>query len=157
MASDEKYVPGKGLDRSANARLRSRQAEQGSRSQGLESELPGKDSSSQTDFLLGNGAQKIARCGKCTRPLDADALEARAFLCSRCTCAGSTGKGRGGYSDGSGQGTVPVSAKGKSSGGGSQSQRDQSTAGTGARWDAWSSWSSWKDHGWSAGDWGSKW
>eukprot|EP00913_Durusdinium_trenchii_P014317 g13432.t1 len=71
VASDEKYVPGKGLDRSANARLRARQAEE-------------KQRAKDTDFLLGNGAQKVARCGKCTRPLDAAAVDAKVFVCSRC-------------------------------------------------------------------------
>ncbi|CAK8994712.1 ANK_REP_REGION domain-containing protein [Durusdinium trenchii] len=89
VASDEKYVPGKGLDRSANARLRARQAgQQRQRAKDVESELPGKDTSAQTDFLLGNGAQKVARCGKCTRPLDAAAVDAKVFVCSRCEPGG---------------------------------------------------------------------
>ncbi|CAJ1379448.1 unnamed protein product [Effrenium voratum] len=85
LAWEEKYVPGKGLDRGANARLRARQAEVEKKPEGLDAELPGKDGSSQTDFLLGNGAQKVARCGKCTRPLDPAAVESKVFLCSRCS------------------------------------------------------------------------
>ncbi|CAE8621176.1 unnamed protein product, partial [Polarella glacialis] len=77
VASDEKYVPGRGTDRAARERLKYRE--------GLDAELPKEDDSKQTDILLGNGAKKVARCGKCTRPLDDVALQAKQFVCSRCT------------------------------------------------------------------------
>eukprot|EP00928_Gymnodinium_smaydae_P056192 TRINITY_DN39611_c0_g1_i1.p1 TRINITY_DN39611_c0_g1~~TRINITY_DN39611_c0_g1_i1.p1 ORF type:complete len:263 (+),score=37.91 TRINITY_DN39611_c0_g1_i1:78-791(+) len=73
-----------GLDTEATARLRRRQLEEGA-DEGLESlNLPGRDTSQQTDFLLGNGAQKVPRCGKCTRPLDDAALQEKRLTCSRC-------------------------------------------------------------------------
>ncbi|CAE8711137.1 unnamed protein product, partial [Polarella glacialis] len=95
VASDEKYVPGRGTDRAARERLKYRE--------GLDAELPKEDDSKQTDILLGNGAKKVARCGKCTRPLDDVALQAKQFVCSRCT---------------GGKSGPPRSAAGKSSDGG---------------------------------------
>mmetsp|Transcript_128059 Transcript_128059/g.410383 ORF Transcript_128059/g.410383 Transcript_128059/m.410383 type:complete len:263 (-) Transcript_128059:214-1002(-) len=57
--------------------------------------LPGRDDSAQTDLLLGNGASKVPRCGKCTRPLDGEARTAQSFICTRCT-GGGRGSGGGG-------------------------------------------------------------
>jgi len=70
-----------GLDVESTDRLRARrEAEASAEALGL----PEADNSVQTDFLLGNGAIKVARCGKCTRPLDEDAKNAKEFLCYRC-------------------------------------------------------------------------
>ncbi|CAK9070633.1 unnamed protein product [Durusdinium trenchii] len=136
VASDEKYVPGKGLDRSANARLRARQAEEKQRAKDVESELPWQDTSAQTDFLLGNGAQKVARCGKCTRPLDAAAVDAKVFVCSRCE----PGKGGREVVDGGRARGV----EGSSWSGWSDSK---------GRRDGWEGWHSWSSHDWSRGKW----
>mmetsp|Transcript_81384 Transcript_81384/g.226676 ORF Transcript_81384/g.226676 Transcript_81384/m.226676 type:complete len:510 (-) Transcript_81384:71-1600(-) len=43
--------------------------------------------SEQARRLLGNGAQNVVRCGKCTRPLDKAAKDAAVAVCSRCTAA----------------------------------------------------------------------
>mmetsp|Transcript_11586 Transcript_11586/g.30997 ORF Transcript_11586/g.30997 Transcript_11586/m.30997 type:complete len:190 (-) Transcript_11586:30-599(-) len=75
-----------GLDPEAAERLRARKEEEARRGGGFS--LPGKDGSRQTDALLGNGAAKVARCGKCTRPLDAEAAREERLLCSRCVGGG---------------------------------------------------------------------
>jgi len=48
-----------------------------------EVKLPSEDVSQQKDRLLGT-AQKVPRCGECTRPLDPEALEKRMLMCTRC-------------------------------------------------------------------------
>ncbi|OLP86996.1 hypothetical protein AK812_SmicGene31831 [Symbiodinium microadriaticum] len=103
MASDEKYVPGKAEQngaetRSVHAELPGKELSEEEEKEEEEKQeeyqaaechevvsLVGiskmfnydKDDSAQTDFLLGNGAKKVARCSKCTRPLDDAAVEAR--------------------------------------------------------------------------------
>eukprot|EP00439_Symbiodinium_sp_Y106_P071218 s198_g12.t1 len=153
MASDEKYVPGKGLDRGANSRLRARQAEQnGAETRSVHAELPGKDDSAQTDFLLGNGAKKVARCSKCTRPLDNAAVEAKVFVCSRCENPGgrSISAASGGYGDADERSWRPRGEWQSDTGrGGWTSQGD-------SRWKD-GGWSGWNDsrwgHGWSKSGW----
>lgn len=76
------YVPGRGLDRSATQRLLERRRALDMRQARIE--LPPVDGSEQSALLLGNGAHKVPRCGKCTRPLDAAATEANKMVCARC-------------------------------------------------------------------------
>mmetsp|Transcript_46757 Transcript_46757/g.100073 ORF Transcript_46757/g.100073 Transcript_46757/m.100073 type:complete len:377 (-) Transcript_46757:117-1247(-) len=66
---------GERLDLEAVERLRQRKAE--------ESLLPPEVDAKQA-ALLGNGAKKVPRCGKCTRPLEEDAIEAKSLVCNRC-------------------------------------------------------------------------
>lgn len=79
------YKPGKGLDRGATARLLERKHARGDDGTRETLRLPVVDTSLQTDRLLGIGAKKVARCSKCTRPLDEEALAAERPACSRCT------------------------------------------------------------------------
>jgi len=70
-----------GFDADAVDRLRARH---GQEVEVKNRNFPGADDSSQTSLLLGNGARKVPRCGKCTRPLDKVALQAQSFICARC-------------------------------------------------------------------------
>eukprot|EP00929_Paragymnodinium_shiwhaense_P092489 TRINITY_DN52405_c0_g1_i1.p1 TRINITY_DN52405_c0_g1~~TRINITY_DN52405_c0_g1_i1.p1 ORF type:complete len:525 (-),score=93.35 TRINITY_DN52405_c0_g1_i1:27-1601(-) len=70
------YKPGGGLPARATEGLRDRQRVRESRREA--------DGARLASRLLGNGIQKVVRCGRCTRPMDEAAKTAGHPACSRC-------------------------------------------------------------------------